>query len=111
MLVVMNIRDAKATEWDRFWIGVLDDESVPLKRFGFRMWVLDVRKDMPRIEARCKEQMRWAKSIIQAEEKDARRIAYQQMHDCKSHRAMVGAYKSLDLVNKTMKEIMDAMTL
>ena len=54
MLVVMNVRDASATEWDRFWFGVID-RDVPLERFGFRMWVLDVRKDMPRIEERCKE--------------------------------------------------------
>lgn len=110
MLVVMNVRDASATEWDRFWFGVVD-RDVPLERFGFRMWVLDVRKDMPRIEERCKEQMKWVKGIMKAEEKDCRRIAYQQMHDCKSHRAMVGAYKSLDVEHKMLKEIMDAMIL
>lgn len=110
MLIVMNIRDVKAKEWDRFWIGTID-EDVPLKRFGFRMWVLDVKKDMPRIEARCKEQMRWAKKVMSDEERDARRVAYQQMRECKSHRAMVGAYKSLDAVQKTVKMIVDAMEL
>ena len=110
MILTFNLRDATADDWTRFWVGVKAD--VPVSRFGFRMFVCDDDAQMGiKVEKRCVDQMKWAKSILRAEEDALRRRSFQMVRDCKSHRAIVGAAKSGDAIRRNYEEIARALTL
>lgn len=110
MILTFNLRDATADDWTRFWFGVKGE--MPVSRFGFRMCVIDGDAQMgSKVEKRCKDQMKWVKAILRAEEDDLRRKSYQMVRDCKSHRAMVGARKSGDVVRRNYEEIAKGVVL
>lgn len=109
MIVTINVRDARSDVWTRFWVATTD--NVPVQRFGFRMSVMDCRRDIDKIRKRCIEQMRWAKQIMRDEERTMRRMSYQTMSDCRSHRAMVNARNSLILREKMIRDVVDALRI
>lgn len=104
MQIVFNLRDPKAKDWDLFWKASAD-ENTPLERFGFRMFVRDLATDATRIATACQEQMRWAKDILRAEEIATVRRATQIVKDCRSHRGMVGAAKSMATAERIRTEM------
>lgn len=109
MIITFNLRDATADDWTRFWVGV--KAEAPVSRFGFRMCVVSLQDAEQRITKECVERMRWVKSILRAESDAVRRKSYQMVRDCKSHRAIVGARKSGDVIRRNYEEIAKALTL
>lgn len=108
MICTFKLRDLKSDDWTRFWVAVKDD--VPTDRFEFKMEISS-SDDYNRMKTRCVEQMKWAKSIMKAEENDCRRIAYQTVRDCKSHRAIVMASKISKRINDNYNQIATAIKL
>ena len=104
MQIVFNLRDPKAKDWDLFW-KASDDPATPLERFGFRMFVRDLATDATRIATACQEQMRWVRDTIRAEEIATRRRPTQTVKDCRSHRGMTGAMKSMATAERIRTEV------
>lgn len=112
MKITINLRDAKSNDPMRFWFAQVDEDcSVPVKRFGFRMFLRDLETDGNRLATECATRMRWAKGILRAEEIATMRKNYQAMHDCKSHRAIGSAERQLDARARTVKEIVEMITM
>lgn len=104
MQIVFNLRDPKAKDWDVFWKASAD-ENTQIERFGFRMFVRDLATDATRIATACQEQMRWAKNILRAEEIATMKRATQTVKDCRSHRGMVGAIKSMATAERIRTDV------
>lgn len=113
MLLVFNIKDPKSKDWAGFWKMTIDKPETPIERFGFKMCVLDVRKDATRIATECATRMRWATATLRAEDYATMRKNYQAVRDCKSHRAIGSAERYtdriIDLAEQMTKEIMDCL--
>ena len=108
-ILTFNVRDEKSKDWRRFWIGIKGE--APVARFGFRMCVSEFATAEQRITTECIQRMKWATAILRAEDDALRRTAYQAVRDCKSHRAMVGAAKSGDVVRRNYEEIAKGVVL
>lgn len=112
MKITINLRDAKSKDPMQFWFAQVDEDGVvPVKRFGFRMYIRDLATDGARLATECATRMRWAKGILRAEEIATMRKSYQAMHDCKSHRAIGSAERDLDARARTVEEIVEMITM
>lgn len=94
MRLVFNLRDAKAHDWDGFW-KASKDPNTPIERFGFAMCVLDLTKDAERIATVLRDRMRLVKATLRAEDLATMRKNYATVRDCRSHRAIGNAERTL----------------
>ena len=104
MRLVFNLRNAKARDWDEFW-KASDDPSTPIERFGFEMCVIDVEHDALRIATVLRDRMRWVKDTLRAEDLATMRKNYQSVKDCKSHRAIGNAQRTLERNDRIAGEL------
>lgn len=104
MRIVINLRDPKAPDWDGFWMASKDPDA-PVNRFGMRMFVRDLTTDATRIATVLRERMKWVKQTLRAEEDDLRRRPTQMVRDCKSHRAIGRASRSMEHHDRVRTEM------
>lgn len=104
MQIVINLRNPKATDWDGFWMASKDPDA-PIRRFGMRLYVRDLTEDATRIATVLRERMKWVKQILRAEEDDLRRRPTQMVRECKSHRAIGCAHRSMEHQDKIRTEM------
>lgn len=104
MRLVFNLRDVKARDWDGFW-KASQDPNTPIERFGFVMCVLDLTKDAERIATVLRERMQWVKATLRAEDLATMRKNYATVRDCKSHRAIGNAERTLARTDRIVGEL------
>lgn len=104
MRLVFNLRDAKAKDWDGFW-KASQDPNTKIERFGFVMGVVSIEEDAWRIEQTCKDRMKWAKATLRAEDLATMRKNYATVRDCKSHRAIGNAQRTLERNDRIAGEL------
>lgn len=109
MRLTFNVKNLDASDWADFW-KASDDPDAKIEKYGFQMCVVDLTTGATRIATELEERMRWVRATVRDEERELRKMGnYQIVHDCKSHRAIENARKSLGRTRRCYKEMHDRL--
>lgn len=109
MRLTFNVKNLDASDWADFW-KASDDPNTPIEKYGFQMCVLDLNSGATRIATALEERMKWVRATVRDEERELRKMGnYAMVHDCKSHRAIENARRSLGRTRRCYKEMHDRL--